>query len=82
MSRTRAFRVRTSDLPEATKKMTYNPSGPPTADMPFSSKVVAVFPPSPAGNSLASIVIVEMQGDYPYITEQWNPFIVEAFNEI
>jgi len=64
--RKRVFRVPTDRLPEATAAMNY------TGDF-FRSRVCDVIPQGPE-----SLVVVELDGSYPFIENEWEVFIITA----
>jgi hypothetical protein len=60
-----AYKIRNNNLPHATQKMNYSGSG-------FDSRVINII----IGDS-ESILIVSIEGSYPFITNQWKSFIEE-----
>lgn len=61
----RAYKVRNDNLPKITGMMN-------SSDLFFRSEVTDVI----VGEN-ASIVIVKMEGSYPFIENQWEKFIVK-----
>ena len=60
----RAYKVRNGDLPLATEKMNYYGDS-------FESKVKEIIT-----GGTSSVVIVELDGSYPYIENEWNEFVI------
>lgn len=58
-----AYRILTHNLPRATKEMNVR-------EGPFSSEVVDIIK-----TTYDFIVIVDVQGSYPNITDRWKEFI-------
>lgn len=61
-----AYKIKTEDLPLATTKMNYREGS------FFESSVINIMP-----NGSISTVIVNINGFYPFITNQWNEFIIK-----
>ena len=60
------YKVLAQDLPKATKEMNFSESF-------FSSTVVDIL----LITEKECLVVLDVQGDYPYITNKWKELIIE-----